>query len=215
MKIFSILAAVLLIILTGCSITQEYHFNKDYSGSYRFEMNMGDMISMIQSMDTTGSLNSLDTLDQSFEQIRNQYNEAGAKNIEVGWKNDRTTISISFDFDNLEKLNEILANSNNEFNLYSNASTDEKTSFTKKGNNTLIMNFPESSKDTAILSSMEGMKDYLTIETIFSFDRTIKSVDNRSAKISEDGKSFKFEGKPDDFIKEGYTMDSQVKLKRK
>jgi preprotein translocase subunit SecF len=215
MKLYTFLVAAAILVLSGCSITQEYHFNNDFSGTYKFEMNMGDMISMLQSMDTTGSINSLDTLDQSFDQIRNQYNDAGAKDVEVGWKNDKKTIYISFGFDNLEKLNEILSNSNNEFNLYTTGSQDEKASFTKKGKSTLIMNFPETSKDTAIISSIEGMKDYLTIETIFSFDRAIKSINNRSGKISEDRKSVKFEGKVDDLIKEGYTMDSQIKLKRK
>jgi hypothetical protein len=215
MKIYKFLIVAVLFITTGCSITQEYHFNNDFSGRYNLEMNMGDMISMLQSMDTTGSFNSLDTLDQTFEQIQKQYNEAGAKDVNVGWKNDKTTIFINFNFDNIESLNNILSNSNNDFSLYTSGTSSGKVSFEKSGKNTLNMDFPETSKDTAAISSMEGMKDYLTIETIFSFDKQIKSIDNNRCKMSPDKKSVIFEGKVDDFTKEGYTMDSKIKLKRK
>lgn len=215
MKFYKLLAVAAVLLYTSCSITQEYHFNNDFSGNYTFEMNMGDMISMLQSMDTTGAFNSLDTLDQSFEQIRNEYNNAGAKEVEVGWKNDKTTVFIAFKFDNIESLNTILANSSNDFNMYSGGTQNGKTNFTKKGKNILVMDFPETSKDTAVVSSMAGMQDYLTIETIFSFDRAIKSTSNSGGTISEDKKSIKFEGKAEDLLKDGYTMDSQIKLKRK
>ncbi len=215
MRVFKFFALIGILIFTGCSITQEYHFNNDFSGNYNFEMNMGDMISMLQSMDTTGAFNSLDTLEQSFDQIKTEYSEAGAKDIQVGWKNDKSTIFISFSFDNLESLNGIIENSSNDLNLFAGNTQTQKAKFSNKGKNKINIDFPETSKDSATMSGMEGMQDYLTIETIFSFDRQIKKTNNPNAKFSDDKKSIRFEGKMNDFIKEGYTMDSQIKLKSK
>ncbi len=205
------------LFIGSCSITQEYHFNKNLSGTYSFEMKMGDLINMIKSMDTTGNaMSSLDTLDQSFEEIALKYKDSGAKNVKVGWKDDKTTLYINFDFDNIEDLNSVLENSDSKSGMnlfYDNQKTPAK--ITNKGKRKLSFDFPEFNNDTTSMKDIESMKDYISIETIFSFDRKIKSINNKNAVISNDKMSYKFSGKLDNMLDKDFTMDTDVKLKFK
>ena len=215
MKLSSIIIALIIILFTGCTITQEYHFNNDFSGDYTLELEMGDLINMIKSMDTTGDMSSLDSMDQSLIELSEKYKEAGAKNINTGWKDDKNTLFLTFDFENLETLNDILNSVGEESDMFSFAGSKGTTNFSNKGSGKIIVDLPEYINDSISENEMDQMKEYLSIETIFSFDREIKKVKNENAVISEDKKSFKFEGKINDFMKEGFTLDSDVKLKRK
>jgi len=216
-KYFITLFTLIALFLGSCSITQEYHFNKDLSGTYKMEMKMGDLINMVKSMDTTGNaMSSMDTLDRSFNEIALKYKDSGAKNVKVGWKDDKTTLLIKFDFENTEDLNSILENSGKEsgMTLFSgNKETPGK--ITHKGKRTLSFDFPELNNDTISMKDIESMKDYITVETIFSFDRRIKSMNNKNATISDDKKSYKFSGKLENFTDKNFTMDTDVKLKFK
>jgi hypothetical protein len=215
MKKLTIVVMITLMFLASCTITQEYHFNKDFSGNYNMEMEVGELITMLKAMDTTGNMTALDTLDQQFKDISKNYEDAGAKNVEAGWKNDKNTIFITFDFKDVESLNSILKNTGENADFLSLGSNSEPVSFTHKGTKFLSVDLPEINSDTGSLKELEQMKDMLTIETIFSFDRKIKKISNENAEISPDKKSFKFESKIGDMMKEGYTMDTEVKLKRK
>lgn len=215
MKTSTILVALIVILFTGCTITQEYRFNNDFSGDYTMELGMGDFINMMKSMDTTGDMSSLDSMDQSLIELSEKYKDAGAKNVETGWKDDKTTMFVKFDFENLETLNDILNGAGEESDVFSFAGSKGTANFSNKGSAKLFIDLPEFSNDTVSKDEIEQMKEYLSFETIFSFDREIKKVTNENAVISDDKKSFKFEGGIDDFIKDGFTMDSNVKLKRK
>lgn len=205
------------LLLGSCVITQEYHFNKDLSGNYKFEMKMGDLINMMQAMDTTGNfMSSMDTLDASFEEIKQNYKNAGAKNINVGWKDDKTTIFISFDFTDTDNLNSVLENSRSGLSssMLSGISGDPGK-FTHRGKRKISFDFPEFNKDTTSFKDIASMKDYISFETVFSFDRKIKSFNNENAKLSEDKNSITFSGKLDDIINKDYTLDTDIKLKIK
>lgn len=216
MKHYFFISFLLVILFLGsCSITQEYHFNKDLSGKYSLEMKMGDLINMVKSMDTTGNaMTSMDTLDYSFNEVAIKYKDAGAKNVKVGWKDDKTTLYIKFDFKNIEDLNSILKNSEKESSMtFFSGNTESPGKIKHKGKRTLSFDFPEFNNDTISMKDLESMKDYIRFETIFSFDRKIKSMSNKNATISDDKKSFKFSGKLNDILNENYTMDTDVKLK--
>ena len=51
------------------TVTLTASIDDDCEVSYSMEVEMGELITMIQAMDTTGSMNPLDTLDQSFKEI--------------------------------------------------------------------------------------------------------------------------------------------------
>ncbi len=216
-KPFFVLFTIAVLFLGSCSITQEYHFNKDLSGTYSFDIKMADLINMMQSMDTSGNMmSSMDTLDRSFTEIEIKYKEAGAKNVKVGWKDDKTTIHINFDFANIEDLNSVLENSSTESGMnFMNNNSKTPGKITHKGKRSLSFDFPEINNDSTSMKGMESMKDYITVETIFSFDRRIKSINNKNAVISDDKKSFKFSGKLDKLLNKDFTLDTDVKLKFK
>ncbi len=214
-KLFFLGSIIAVLFLGSCSITQEYHFNKNLSGNYSFEMKMGDFINMMQSMDTTGNfMSSMDTLDHSFNNISKKYDEAGAKNVKVGWKDDKTTIFINFEFANIDDLNNILEKTGKESTMgMFGGSSDNIAKFSAKGKRNLYLNFPEIANDTISSKDLESMKNYISMEMIFSFDRRIKSIDNKNATLSDDKKSFKFSGKLDKLFNKDFTMDTNVKLK--
>jgi hypothetical protein len=216
-KKFITLLTLIALFLGSCNITQEYHFNKDLSGTYTFEIKMGDLINMIKLTDTTGNaMSSLDTLDKSFEEISNKYKKNGARNVKTGWKDDKTAIYVNFDFDNIEDLNSIMEKTGEDAGLMLFGGNDKTSAkISHKGNRKLSFDFPEPNTDTTSLKDIESMKDYITFETVFSFDRRIKSIDNKNAEISEDQKSFKFSGKIDDILDKNFTLDTNVKLKIK
>lgn len=215
MKKTTLIFVIAIFFLASCSITQEYHFNKDFSGNYKMEMDLGDMITMIKAMDTTGNMNGLDTLDQSFKELSHKYEKAGATNVNAGWNDDKTTIMLSFDFADVDALNMILENTSGDESIMDFASKGDTTKFKNKGTKFLSVDLPEFKNDTSSLASLEQIKDYLTIETIFSFDRTIKKINNENAKLSSDKKSISFETKLEDMKDENFTMDTEIKLKRK
>ncbi|NPA67905.1 MAG: hypothetical protein GXO50_04780 [Chlorobi bacterium] len=217
MKRLLLLPVLFVIFLSvSCQLTQEYHFNKDLSGSYSFEMKMGDFLNMMQSMDTSGNFEStMDTLDKSFDMIMQKYGDAGAKNVKAGWKDDKTTLYVKFDFTSPDDLNSIFLKSSegSGFDFFGGKSGGA-ASFSHKGKRRLSMDFPELD-DSISTKDFASVKDYISVETIFSFDRRIKSISNKNAEISADGKSFKFSGKADDFLNKDYSMDTDVKLRFK
>jgi hypothetical protein len=215
MKKGTLFIALIILFAAGCTITQEYHFNKDLSGNYSLEMNVEELIGFMESMDTTGNMSGLDSMDQSFLEMSEKYKENGAKNVQAGWKEDKTTIFVSFDFDDISTLNNILNNSSGSDDLLSFGASSEPAEFANKGMKKLSINMPEYSNDTLNMNEMGEMSNYLNFETIFSFDRTIKKIDNQEAVLSDDKKSFKFEGNLDKFLDENFSMDTNIKLKSK
>jgi len=215
MKKGAFFLALILFFAAGCTITQKYHFNKDLSGNYSMEMNVEELIGFMESMDTTGNMNGIDSMDQSFLELSEKYKEAGAENVEAGWKDDKTTIFVAFDFDDISSLNKILQNSGDTDDMFSFGGSSNPAEFSNKGMKKLNIDLPEFSNDTLNLDEMGEMSNYLNFETIFSFDRTIKKIDNENAVLSDDKKSFKFEGNLEKFTEEGFSMDTNVKLKSK
>lgn len=211
---------ILLISLTlfgSCNITQEYTFNKDFSGVSKLEIDMSAMVSMLGGIDSSKSLTAIDTLSQSLEKVAEEFKNLGAKNIKIGDKNNKTVLFISYEFDNIDVLNNVIsANSTSMLNANFTDSSSEKAKFKKKGKHKLTYIAPKIKNDTLLHNKdMEAMKDYYNYTLKFNFATKIKKLKSEKATLSSDKKSIQFSGSVFDILSPDYSTDFKVKLKRK
>jgi len=217
LKRFITLVPLIIIFLGACNITQEYTFNKDFSGSSYLEMDMSAMVGMLGDVDSTGT-NSLDTVFKAFEVMAKEIEKKGAKNVNFGSKNNNTVLFISYDFESIKNLNNLLETNGTEMfgaGLLGD-STKEKPKFTQKRKRKLKYNAPEVKNDTLFNNKeMASMKDYYNYTLKFNFATKIKKLKSEKAVMSSDKKSFQFSGSMFDIFSPNYSTDFEVKLKRK
>ncbi len=214
MRKLHLILIVLTLFTASCTITQDYHFNNDFSGRATTKIDLSQMLQFMSGQDSAGALGETDTMDRAFVEVAEKYKNLGAKNVKYGWNEDSTVLYMQYDFDNVDVLNKILASSNANPLLADKSETTEKAKFRVKGKRTLYYDAPELAKDTSVdMSKMEAMKDYYQYKMTFSFDRDIKKVKNKNAVVSPDGKSFEFAGSITDIMSSDFDTDFKVKLK--
>lgn len=109
MKRIILFFSLLLIMLQSCSVVQNFHFNKDFSGQYEVEIDMSQLITFAIMFDTTGAVDaekmmaeialSFDSLD-----VIGKYNELeGISNAYAGVNGQK--LLISYDYTDIESLN--------------------------------------------------------------------------------------------------------------
>jgi len=218
MKKSFILLFVVTIFIASCSITQEYHFNKDLSGTSSTTVDVSMLKGFMGGMDSTGSADkTLDSLGLAFAEVSSKLEEAGAKNVKYGWNEDKTILSISYDFSDLDNLNKCLTADNSSDKLLGvMGESSGKISFS--GNKKALQyKVPKKSVMDSTLNTteMQSMKDYYKYSLILSFDQKIKSIDNKAATISEDGKKVTMNCSLLDLASPTFNSDILVKLKKK
>ncbi len=214
--IFFIFATMLFV--ASCTITQDYHFNSDMSGTSTTQVDMSQLIEFMAGMDSTGEGdNSMDTLDQTFANAAATYQQLGAKNVKYGWNDDSTVLFVSYDFDNIDVANKILESGTDADMLGGTTTGKEggkKAQFKAKGSKQLSYKAPEFANDTLMNNEeMASMKDYYQYKLSFSFEREIKKLDNKNAVMTPDSKSFEFAGSMFDILSPDFKTDFKVKLK--
>ena len=182
MKKISTAFIVAVILFTGCAITQEYHFNNDFSGTASTTIDLKQMIQFMKSVDTTGKADSgIDSIEQSLEKVAEKLKETGVTNIKYGWNDDKTEMSLSYDFKDIDVLNETLSKTGSGSELFGGgdvfSDSDGKKEFPKftvKGKKKLIYDAPEIKNDSIFNNEqMVSMKDYYKYSLVFSFDYII------------------------------------------
>lgn len=213
----------ILFFVASCTITQEYHFNKDMSGTATTQVDLSMMMEFMSGLDTTDSDdNSMDTLDQSLAEAAAEYEALGAKNVEYGWNDDSTVLYVSYDFKDLDHLNELVGSGGGISEMFGGKKESDESEKAEapefsKGwffGTTFKYDAPDIANDTLFSGDeMASMKDYYQYKLIFSFDQEIKKVDNENAVMSPDGKSIEFSGSMMEMFSEDYSADFKLKLK--
>jgi hypothetical protein len=211
------IVVILFLSVTGCSITQEYHFKNDFSGNSKTSIDLTMLKGFMSNLDSTGKGNSLDTMDRSLAEVAKELEGTGVENVKYGWNDDKTVLFISYDFKNPETLNKAVgAEQTSSKMLGGNSDPNQKAHFDGKGKK-FFYDSPEITQEDTLFNSesMASMKDYYKYSLIFSFDRKIKSFDNKKATLSDDGKSVVFAGNIADMFAKGSSFDIHVKLGKK
>jgi hypothetical protein len=213
MKVLKILAFLILLTYSSCTIVQEYHFNKDFSGSTHLSIDMASFMQMMAGMDSTGSstLSMKDSLNLVFSESAKKLEEIGIKNIKLGWEDSSDVLYMTYDFDNIETLNNAINSSNSQNAALSNTiSNKPHTYFSKKGK-ALTYKGPKSEKDPT--KEMESMSEYYQYDIIFTFDRKVKKLDNPNFSLSPDRKKVELKGSMLKILKSDFNSDITFKLK--
>jgi len=214
MKILNTIVIILLISISSCTITQEFNFNKNFSGNTRLAIDMGSLMEMMSGMDSSGvkTQDMKDSLDFVFQESKVKLDSLGIKNIKYGWEEGTNILFMSYDFDNIETLNKSLNASSQGSAFGKTLSSEPHTYFTLKGKE-LSYKGPKSSNDVSNNADMESMKDYYKYVLIFNFTRTIKKTDNPKFILSPDNKRAELNGSMFEIIRPEFNSDIKFKLK--
>lgn len=201
---------LIIVLFTSCTITQEFHFNKDFSGNYKSTIDMTQFVDMINSLDSTsqGTDDFKDSLDLILSQTVKKLDSAGVSNLKYGW-NDNKFLYISYDFANIDVLNKAL----NKSGMNENTPGNENFIFFIRNGKTLIYQGVSPDETTKGGADLGAMKDYYKYKAIFTFERKIKKTDNPIYKISNDKHTAEMEAPLFDITKKDFNLKIRFKLK--
>jgi hypothetical protein len=207
---------IIICFIQSCTIRQEYHFNKDFSGTVKSSVDFTMLSNVMKTADTTGKKNSLtDSIDLSFKKAAVQLEAAGTTNVKWGWNDNKTAFYLSYDFKDIETLNKALTTTSpgSESLLGNQSKTKSTTYFIKKGNKLTYKSAKMEGDSLFHSSQMKTMSEYYKYELIFSFDQKIKKVSSKNAIIQDDGKSIQMKGNLFDLVSPKYDSDLTINLK--
>lgn len=216
MKITNSIIIFIILLFSSCTITQEYTFNKDFSGTTKLSIDMTSFMDMMEGMDSTGTSTEemQDSLDFVFNESAQKLDSVGVKNIQFGWEKDSKILFMSYEFKDLEQLNKALNASSTQNTAISNSiSKEPHVYFIQKGKKTLTYTGPKSDKDVSGNKDMESMKDYYKYAVVFKFKQKIKKIDNPNVTLSSDNKQAELKGSMFEIIRPEYNSDITFKLK--
>ncbi len=215
MNIIRTVFIFLVITLTSCTITQEFQFNKDFSGNTKLSIDMGSLMEMMAGLDTTGTKTKdmKDSLDFVFKESLVKLDSLGIKNIKYGWEEGTYVLFMSYDFDNIETLNKSLNASNQGNAAFSQTVSAAPHEYFSRNGKTLTYKGPKSANEMSKNADLESMKDYYKYSLIFNFERKIKKIDNKNVTLSSDNKKAELNGSMFEIISPEYNSDITFKLK--
>lgn len=209
-KFFSfLLAAFSVVFLTGCfDITEEITVNKNGGGQYINKIDASKFAEQMQAFaafDTTGEMipKLKYSLDSTFSTTWGEYKKIkGISNVKIDTSKAYIYI-LTMDFENVEALNKALNSSKgaNQQDLYA----WEKGKVSRKD---LPLNMGDltGGEDESQKEMLKGFMQDMRYTIIYHLPNSVKEVDNKQAKISEDKKTVTIESNLLD------VMDSKVKL---
>jgi len=212
-----LISSVLIVLLiSSCTITQEFYFNKDFSGSAKLSVDMSMFIGVMQSMDTSSKSGSLsDSIKYMFEEGKPKLDSVGATNVKYSWSDSAKTMQLSFNFKDIDILNKSLNITkipNSEVENDSNTTVNHKY-FTKIRRKTLVFEEKKTTKKRKTSKEMSSMKEYYKYNIIFVFDRKIKKVENPNISHIKNSKRVELKGNVFDMMKKDYNSKIIFKLK--
>jgi hypothetical protein len=164
--------------MCSCAVEEKFHFNEDFSGHYTFEFDY----SAILEFDTTGVADA--EMDKGYVEMEEELKKIdGITNIIILSDNKLGKVLVSYDFDNIEALNQ--ANYNDEAERYDKQFFLEKNKLSFKTDfSSQLEEYKESEMDTQdLIENIESMLDYTMLIT---FDKKIKSVDLSNFEQADD-----------------------------
>jgi hypothetical protein len=194
------------LLLASCSIQQQVHFNKDFSGTTTISVQMGNMMNMAKSL----SKDSTEGRSFDFEKdVKELESLTGISNVKFK-KDNEGNVMVSYDFADIETLNKTFGRTS----INAPENDPDFKAFEVRGKK-LTYHAPKSyGMDVAEKEgNMDMLKNMLDYKLIFSFDRKIRKVDNKSATISEDKKSLTIEGNMDEMMSKSVDLGMTVKLR--
>lgn len=233
----------LLLQLSACTIQEEIHFNKDFSGNVKRSFDFGAMMDMAKQMnpDDSSSKQLPDFGNLPKDQMKDIGIE-GIRNFKIESQNEGA-FSISFEFDNLDALNQAynqleMDNMKNlpgmqDFDMGSGGFTpgelpsDEDndeitpkkekkphTYFAKKGKKTIIYYPSRPKEEEETENTMEGMEQMGEMMGKMMKIETKFTFDRKISKITNDSKQINTYKESDNLLRMEANLESTEKSKK-
>lgn len=209
-----------LFLLSSCTITQEITFNEDFSGKSYTNIDMGEMMTLMKSMNENASDEDegFGDISEAIEEIKKALDSLeGISNIDVYMDTSNYRFGFSYDFEDLDALNRGLGKSSN----FDGGGDGKTQAFRLKGKK-LYYSFPKLNLDKEMgmdgeMDGMAGMAGMFTesmkMSIILNFASEVKKVKGMDVEISSDKKKvtipMDMSGKSDG----ENAVDIQIKLK--
>lgn len=226
----------LALILTGIGfsscfdILEEYHFNSDGSGSAKMIVDVSKMVDMMEAFgsaldSTSEGSESIDEMFDKNESIETLKKLPGISNIVNLNSKENKVIGYSYDFSNIEALNNAIVAGRDNLGLGEmlgtnemNTESDNENSFSlvkKKFKRVMDMKMDqeEDSENAEYMGMAMMMFKEAKYTTVYSFDRKIKKVKNAAALIGASGKQVTIENSLADLIKGDASNTAEIRLK--
>jgi hypothetical protein len=218
-KIYFFFFALALILLQSCSMHQKIHFNKDYSGTFKMEINMTEALAFMSMMDTTGSMDGTDLMMEMFGSIdsfglREKYASIeGVSDVFIE-PIDEGSFVIEYKFASLDALNnsqgqleEVFGELGSEMGgadipMGANKSPSDFKPFRLNKKTLTHISEPQEESPMDGMGDMEGMEglggeemlsgmgEMFDIKMDYSFARKIKKVEADGLIIEKQDKNF-------------------------
>lgn len=186
---------ILVFACSSCTITQEFNFNEDFSGSAKFTFDISHLKKYLSSIDSTtiSTIQLKDSIDWIFSQKAFQLYNVGLENIEIGSNDNLNKFYFSFHFDDIDELNKALIAPNNFTFFMTEWPTDTSlVYFTLNNDNTLSYHGISTDTNFGVTQEMEAMKAYFVFKTIFNLKDAVKKTNNNSYILSNAGKRVEY-----------------------
>ncbi len=213
MKKFQFILFIIIVGLSSCTIRQEFHFNEDFSGSVVHNLDITMLNSMLQA-EGDSETNMQDSLKMFLQQATDLLSEAeGISNVAQGWKSDDNVAYISYDFSNLDALNNSLQANTFGAQAMGLETGDEHTYFVKKRKK-LYFKMPKAENDSVVDNEeMKSMETFFRYEIVMHFDKKIRKIKNDNAKLSSDKHSIELSANLFKFYSKDFDSDVMIKFK--
>lgn len=221
--IIQALALICLVSTTSCvSFIEKIFFKADGSGTYEFSIDMSSLVSMMQlsgeDMDTDSLLSQLNM--DSEGTIAKLEAISGVNNVRPEFNKETGILSMVFDFDNLNALNQGISTY-----LYDSTKTDiiQYQIFTAKGNtfersdiNLMMDAFQKTMKEGSNneeldMDFVKMMFSDMYYATEITFEKGIKSVSNK--EYEEKGNTIIWKTYPFNDLNDKTDISVKVKIK--
>ena len=98
---YKIIVFFLSIYLCGCTIDEGYKFNSDLSGNYTFKFDYSALLEL----DSSGNAN--EEMEKGYVEMEEELKKIeGISNINISSDNEKGKVIVSYDFANLDALNQ-------------------------------------------------------------------------------------------------------------
>lgn len=207
----------LLFVIVSCTVTQEYHFNNDFSGTAKSSIDMSTLIAFANAADSTGEEEtSFDSLEYHLQDMHADLEKIpGISNVKHSWDENTGIMFISYDFDDIETLNVSMGRNFSELTFETKQTAEDFQYFSQKGRK-LYFSLPEIQNDTLFEDSdMESMQELFKYQIKFSFDKEVKKIQSNIFELHEDRHSAAFDTAFFEVFKPGFDSKAKIKLKRR
>lgn len=203
-----------LVVISSCKISQEFYFHEDFSGEVTNTFDLNTLMGFATMTDSTGKQveEFRDSMLIYFNETKSTFdNIEGISNVQVGWQDNSNIIYLSYHFSDIDALNNLF-NSNTNAALFNSLGSQAKPpKFEVKGERKIYYDAPE--LDSVLQEEINSMKGFYEYSLTLRFDKKIRKVLHKDAKLSEDKKSIKITGSLFDVMNDEKENDIQLKLK--